>query len=227
MNNPEGEENMNKKTMKHALAMLLCSASAFAPFCATADEWADANGNIWSYTAGADSITISGCSFATNVVTVPDEIGGKQVRTIAENAFKGNKTIKELTVPDSITSLGQGVFSGCTALESITIGNGITTLPEVKYNGRNKLGSGFDGYVDWMYDTGISELYYKAIFYNCTSLKTVNLGRNLQTIGNLAFLDCKSLKEVTLPESVNKIGCHAFYRCSSLLKVTVLELHCA
>ena len=212
---------MDTRTMKHAFAMLLCSASAFAPFCATADEWADTNGNVWSFTAVANLVTISGCSFATNVVAIPDEINGMPVKTIAANAFKGDKTIKEIAVPDSVISLGEGIFSGCSTLETVTIGDGVTALPEVFYHGRNLMGSGFRGYVDWANDTGISELYDNALFYNCTSLKTVNLGRNVQSIGNLAFLDCKSLKEVTLPESVNTIGCHAFYRCSSLLKVTV------
>lgn len=207
--------------IRHVSGMLFCSIAALLPLCATADEWVDANGNTWSYTAGASAITISGCSFATNVVTIPDEISGKPVRTISQNAFKGNKTIRELTIPDSITTLGQGAFSGCTALETITLGDGITALPAVYYEGQNLMGSGFKGYVDWKNDTGISELFDKAIFYNCTSLKTVNFGRNLQTIGNLSFLDCKSLKEVTLPESVSTIGKHAFYRCSSLLKVTV------
>ena len=213
---------MDTRKIKHEFAMLFCSLSAFVPLCAIADQWTDTHGNIWSYTAGADSITISGCSFATNVVTIPDRISEKPVRTISENAFKGNKTIKELTIPDSITSLGQGVFSGCTALETITIGDGVMALPTVKYHGPNQMiFSGAEGYVDYWNNTGIEYLYDKAIFYNCTSLKTVNFGRNLQTIGNLAFLDCKSLKEVTLPESVNTIGFHAFYRCSSLLKVTV------
>ncbi len=47
-------------------------------------------------------------------------------------------------------------------------------------------------------------------FYNCPTLKTVNLPSTLKEIGSSAFASCTSLENLTIPKGVEKIGSYAF-----------------
>lgn len=49
-----------------------------------------------------------------------------------------------------------------------------------------------------------------------SSIKTVVIGDEVDTIGNYAFQDCSNLTEVTIGKIVNNIGGGAFQRCSNL-----------
>lgn len=54
-------------------------------------------------------------------VTVPSLVGKKPVSTIGAYAFRGNKSLKHITIPESVIKISDYAFDGCTNLESITI----------------------------------------------------------------------------------------------------------
>jgi len=54
-----------------------------------------------------------------------------------------------------------------------------------------------------------------------SSVKTVNIGNSVISIGSYAFYYCKSLTSITIPDSVTSIGKFAFYYCDSLTSVTI------
>ena len=56
-----------------------------------------------------------------------------------------------------------------------------------------------------------------------SSIKRVELGSGVTSIGNYAFYYCSSLTSVTIPEGVRSIGYYAFSGCSSLTTVTLPE----
>lgn len=58
-------------------------------------------------------------------------------------------------------------------------------------------------------------------FYQCTSLQTVKLPKNLKIIGKNAFNYNKSLSEVDIPEGTIHIDRHAFFDCIGLQKITI------
>ena len=58
-------------------------------------------------------------------------------------------------------------------------------------------------------------------FYNCTSLKSIELGNKLKTIGQQAFRNCTGLTSVVVPDSVTNIGAHAFYGCTNLVSLSL------
>ena len=58
-------------------------------------------------------------------------------------------------------------------------------------------------------------------YENRESVRMVNIGEGVTSIGDFAFRDCSSLTSVTIPEGVNSIGVDAFYECSNLARATI------
>ena len=59
------------------------------------------------------------------------------------------------------------------------------------------------------------------IFYNCAALETVTGGENVLSIGESVFYNCKKLTAVPAFEKVTAIGAFAFYECASLQEVNI------
>ncbi len=59
-------------------------------------------------------------------VTIPATVTVRGVKykvtKIADNAFKGNKKLKNVTIGSNVRSIGKNAFSGCTSLTKVTIG---------------------------------------------------------------------------------------------------------
>ncbi len=157
-------------------------------------------------------------------VTIPSVIDGKPVTEIKAKAFASCETLVNVEVPDSVTYIGNGAFGGCTNLKSIT-------LPFV---GEEADGSGSElfGYIfgesDQLYHagkvptsltkvtiTGGSKLGDYA-FYNCSSIKELNIPDSITGIGEAAFMYCSGLKTIDIPAGVTEIGEAAFSYCRGL-----------
>ena len=66
---------------------------------------------------------------AATVVNIPTEIDGKPVTSIGKHAFSGF-SLTEITIPDSVASIGEYAFYGCTSLTEITIPNSVVDIGE-------------------------------------------------------------------------------------------------
>ncbi|MBQ6708779.1 MAG: leucine-rich repeat domain-containing protein [Clostridia bacterium] len=58
-------------------------------------------------------------------------------------------------------------------------------------------------------------------FYYCIRVKNITIPDSVTSIGDYAFDGCESLKSVTIPDSVTSIGNSAFKYCKSLTSVTI------
>ena len=143
-------------------------------------------------------------------------IQGEGLTSIGYRAFAGCVNLEEFVMPNSVTSLGKGVFSGCSAMKSVTLSDGLEVLTGVEY------GSQFSGkYDDSNDNTSLWGSPGNGLFYNCTSLKTINWGSGIKEIGNVAFLNCSALEKVEIPDTVTSIGNHAFLGCEKLANVKI------
>jgi len=62
---------------------------------------------------------------------------------------------------------------------------------------------------------GITEIRSYA-FYNCHTLRSVELPESVQTIGQYAFYNCSNLSDFTITANLKNIGDYAFANCSNL-----------
>lgn len=135
--------------------------------------------------------------------------------SIPVNAFNGS-SLKSITIPDGVTSIGNYVFKGCNYLTSITIPDSVTKIGDEAFLGCEELttagpiGGGYDYEFGWT-----DEIPYRA-FEGLSNLTSVTIPDGVTTIGLGAFFECSALTNVTIPSSVTSFGNSAFGDCSNL-----------
>ena len=60
-------------------------------------------------------------------------------KVIYEEAFQTNTVLENVSIPDSVTSIGSDAFNGCTSLTSITIPESVTSIGEQAFYNCNSL----------------------------------------------------------------------------------------
>lgn len=157
---------------------------------------------------------------ATNIF-VPSLIGGKSVAEISDKCFIDQATITQVTIPDSVTSIGFGAFSGCNWLTSLTIpfiNNYLGYMFGASSYSDNS--SFIPGSLKTIIVTGGTSIASDA-FYGCSGLTSITLPNGLTSIESSAFSRCSGLTSITIPDSVTSIGSSAFSGCSGLTSITI------
>ena len=91
---------------------------------------------LTSITLGDNVKTLSGYMFANAGVTSFDL---KKVNTIGNGALSGIK-FSEITIPETVTSIGDNAFKGCTSLANLTFADGSTDLTIGFQPGQDEVG---------------------------------------------------------------------------------------
>ena len=155
----------------------------------------------------------NGCNLYLNNELVTDLTIPDSVTTIGFCAFYNCDSLTSVTIGDSVTTIGNSAFRDCYSLTRVTIGDSVTTIGSSAFEDCTSLTSVTIG--DSVTTIG------NYAFNVCISLTSVTIPNSVTTIGNEAFSSCYSLKSVTIPDSVTEIGSSAFSGCSSLTSVTI------
>lgn len=123
----------------------------------------------------------------------------------SKHLFLNGAEIKDLVIPNSVTSIGNYAFLICRGLTSVTIHNSVTSIGEYAFYYCSGLTSAIIG-------NSVKSIGEKA-FSNCSSLTSVTIGNSVTSIEMYAFEKCKDLTVITIPNSVTSIAKQAFYHC--------------
>ncbi|MBQ9557422.1 MAG: leucine-rich repeat protein [Clostridia bacterium] len=135
---------------------------------------------------------------------------------IADYAFNGRRSLKNVTIPDSVTSIGDSAFEDCTGLTSVTIPASVTSIGDYAFY--RCIGLTRITIPDGVKNIG------DAAFFGCSSLTSVTIPNSVTSIGERAFYACDGLTSVTIGSGVTSIGVNAFYNCIWLTKVDISDL---
>lgn len=184
-------------------------------------------------------------------ITIPDNLDGKQVVEIGRRAFSGAygyvevcvkkiiipegvttidglafsncSNLKELVIPESVTSLGEE-FIEKSAIERITIPKGVENIDERAFRSVPLMQIDVDEenpfYVS---EDGVLYDYDKTtlVCYPEGKSGSFEIPSSVTSVGNYAFSNCKKLTNIRIPEKVTQIGNYAFSYCEGLTAITI------
>ncbi len=160
-------------------------------------------------------------------------LNGKEVRdlvipngvtSIGRYAFDNCEALTRVTIPEGVTSIGLNAFRKCRSLASVTIPSSMTTIGGSAFILCEKLNAVYiSDLAAWC---GISfymtanPLYYGAhLFLNGNEVTDLVIPNGVTNILECAFIGFKHLKSVTIPDGVSSIKEYAFRNCSALASV--------
>ncbi len=109
--------------------------------------------------------------YSNENVVIPSRVSDSKrtydVTSIAANAFKDNKIIKTVVIPDSVTKIGEGAFSGCTNLQTVVLGKNVKYINAKAFYKCTKIKK--------IVIPDSVEKIGKQAFFGCKNLKSVNI----------------------------------------------------
>lgn len=178
-------------------------------------------------------------------LVIPHEHNGIAVTSIGEYAFLNRISLTEISIPDSITSIGSNAFLGTGWYTNQP--DGLVYAGKVAYKYKGTMPPNTS--ITLLSDTkGIADKAFYAnskliqitisnnvenigeYAFSCDINKNMSLSEiifeensQLTSIGSYAFLRCTKLGDIKIPASVTSIGDGAFGECNSLATVTFGE----
>lgn len=167
-----------------------------------AEETSGSCGTFLEWSLSGDVLTISGSGdmadysdsklapwypYAESIKTISLPSG---LLSIGDFSFYGCRNLTSIRFPDKVIDIGEYAFAQCTKMQQLYFGNGL-----------EKLGEG--------------------AFQGCESLREVSIPESLTEIGAKAFYRCYGLQMLFIPETVKNIGSSAFSYCTGLVRVIV------
>ena len=222
------------KNIYTILAVVLLAASSTQTFTfdlptekpTPAPDSDNSNNEIWYTSTDGNIVTpyasdVFGATIVSNTYT--DGKGvikfSGAVTEIGNNAFYFLRTLKTITIPDSVAEIGEQVFFGCDNLRSFSgkfasaDGRCLVVDNTLKAFARA-------GLAEYSVPNGV-KVIDGYVFYECTNLAKVTLPSGVLTIGDSAFMGCANLKTINFPEGLVKIMGFAFSNCTSITEITI------
>ncbi len=155
------------------------------------------------------------------LLKVPQKLKGtyaikEGTKIICDRAFEDCKSLRNLVIPNSVTSIGNGAFAYCGSLKNLVLPESVVSIKGnlfCKWNGEVKCLSPI-----FIFEDGV--LFNKdkstIISFRDKDITSYVIPDYVTSIGGDAFSGCESLKSIVIPDSVTCIGNRAFEYCFSL-----------
>ena len=195
---------------------------------------AETYGNF-EYSVNDDGVTIESYTGSSSTVVIPEEIDGKKVTGIGDNAFNGNVIVTSVTIPDTVTSIDQSAFYGCTKLSQVNLPPNLQFIGWCAFSGCTSLTSveipksltecdsdvfADSGLTTATFEDGTTSILSN-MFNSAEKLVNVTIPDTVTSIDQSAFYGCTKLSQVNLPPNLQFIGWCAFSGCTSLTSVEI------
>lgn len=156
---------------------------------------------------------------------------------LANYIFADCTALQSVTLPDNMILIGTASFYN-SGLTSFTIGANIESINNAAFAECSNLVTvdikGTEKKLGIAYGSNITSVSSFGVFYNCTSLKSIDLSTRsaiycsattstaaYKALGNYTFYGCSLLKSVKLPNDLQLIGSYSFYDCESLVSINI------
>ena len=152
-----------------------------------------------------------GCSSLINI-TLPESL-----TTIGISAFFRCYSLTSITIPDKVTTIGGGAFAICSSLTSFS-GKYASSDQRCLVMDGKLVAFAPSGLTAYTIPHGVTMIGVSAFEY-CTNLTSITIPDGVTMIEDSSFFNCSKLTNITIPDGVTTIGYYAFYECRSLTNV--------
>lgn len=138
--------------------------------------------------------------------------------------FQNCTGLKNIIIPNGVTSIGNNAFTGCLKLTTVNVPNSVTEI--------NGMFTECSGIVHITLPNGITYIADNE-FAGCENLKELKIPDSVTSIGTGAFMNCRNLVSLSIGCGLRYIGVlditggigfdKIFFGCNSLVKFTVSE----
>ena len=137
--------------------------------------------------------TFSECRQLLTRVVLPDGL-----LSIPESLLNNCTNLKEVVIPESVTTIENHAFFGCASLEKINLPAGLTEIS-------NSLLGGCTVLSEITIPDGVTAIGDSA-FQKCASLTEIVLPQGLKRIDGYVFLGCTGLSYIDIPDGLETAG---------------------
>jgi len=174
-----------------------------------------------SYRLKEGKLLLTGADADSGILTVPHKVlyaDGIEypVSGVEASAFRKNASLKELTLPSSLTSTGENAFANCINLQKVTVSQGTAVIARGSFRGCRAL--------EKVVLSNTVEKIHSRAFENCAALKAIDLPAKVAVIGPGAFENCRALSLVTVYGDLETVGANAFSGCSQELRFSIRSM---
>ena len=226
--------------------LIVLSAAMCVPVTASAATYdSDPNDFKYSYDYGSTLANICGYTGNSEYVKIPSKINGYTITGINTQAFKNNKKLKGIIIPDTVTYVEDSLFSGCISLTDVDLGKGITVITNgMFYNCKNLESLTIPEQIERFYDSysytgnssdkpfegcvNLKNIYFKAKdislvrhYLNLPSLTNIVIASTVDSLPDGAFSGYNYIENVTFENGLMVLPDSCFKNCTSLKNITL------
>lgn len=120
-------------------------------------------------------------------ITVPEEIDGKIVSSIGNQAFMNQTRLRQITLPEGLEKIGLSAFENCSGLLSLALPDNLKQIGEKAFCNTARLQN------IMLSDNSLLESIGKAAFKN-SAITSFKIPANVREVDGSAFVGCTSLR---------------------------------
>lgn len=125
-----------------------------------------------------------------------------KAKQIATRAFQNCTALREINIPNTVTSISDCAFYNCTKLTTVVMPDSVTAIPSYAFYSCSALSA-------INIPKKVTSIGSYA-FYNCKNIEEIVLPDSLTTINSYAFSCCTGLVDIVIPKTVASIYANAF-----------------
>lgn len=174
-------------------------------------------------------------------LVIPDQIGGKTIKTIKYNAFADCNAIKSVSFPKAMNIVEQNAFKNCAELQAVEFADGGTQCYNATFDQCNKLakvtilGGVVKHHLCYAFSSSVQRHISEIIlcegvtkiegsaFNNFSDITKITIPATVTDIGQYAFNNCTNLKTVEFKKGSVTIGNNVFSNCNQITELRILS----
>lgn len=154
---------------------------------------------------------------------------GNSVKTIGESLFRECSALEEIEIGTSVEKINDYAFYGCSSLLSLTIPKSVEEIGNQVFNECSSIKELYieDCEKAILLGAHLSNMYDAGLFWDCP-IEKLYMGRNLEYTSSYdlslsPFIFIETIKELIVGDCVTEIGTYAFHYCLGLETISLGE----